>query len=178
STSPSMVAADKCKSGTEGGKEYVAGRLASRWQASSRVTVDLAADVTRDNSEVGPATSLYVGRPAAYVLNGNVFGTASGSPYISYSPYGNYAQDTFTKSPFVSYENYTEVTPRDGSGTWSAPLKGLINSWGISGTITAELLHNINLTSITDHRTFDAHHSSGDRSPFNTGMQANRVHNH
>lgn len=193
STLPSMVAADKCKLGTEGGKEYVAGRLALRWQASSRVTVDLAADVTRDNSEVGPATLLYVGRQAvpgatltgvatppssAYVLNGNVFGTASGSPYISYSPYGNYAQDTFTKSPFVSYENYTEVNPRDGSGTWSAPLKGLINSWGVSGTITAELTDNLNLTSITAYRKFDGNYSSGDSSPFNTGLQANRVYNH
>ena len=193
STIPSAVTGTDCKLGTEGGKEYVAGRLALRWEASPDITVDLVGDVTRDGSEVGPSTLLYVGRAAppgseltgvasptsaAYLLNGNVYGTSTGSPYISYSPFGNYAQDTFSDSPYISYENYSEAAPRDGSGAWQAPLNGLINSWGVSGTVTANLSENMVLTSITSYREFDGNYSSADGSPFNATLLSNQVYNH
>ncbi|MCB5426428.1 TonB-dependent receptor [Altererythrobacter sp. CC-YST694] len=193
STIPSTVTGTDCKIGTDGGKEYVAGRLALRWEPSSDITVDLVGDITRDGSETGPTTLLYVGRQAnpgatltgvatpasaAYVLNGNVYGTSTGSPYVSYSPFGNYAQDTFSHSPYISYENYLETNPRDGSGAWQAPQDGLINTWGVSGTITANLSDNVVLTSITAYRKFDGSYSSGDGSPFNATMIANKVYNH
>lgn len=193
STIPSTVTGTDCKIGTDGGKEYVAGRLALRWEPNSDITVDLVGDITRDGSETGPTTLLYVGRQAnpgsaltgvatpassAYVLNGNVYGTSTGSPYISYSPFGNYAQDTFSNSPYISYENYLETNPRDGSGAWQAPQDGLINTWGVSGTVTANLSDNVVLTSITAYRKFDGSYSSGDGSPFNATMIANKVYNH
>lgn len=192
STVPSSVNSGGCKLGTEGGKDYAGGRLAVRWHAAPRVTVDLAGDVTRDGSEVGPGTLLYVGRQtnpgtllpgvasppaAAYVVNGNVFGTASGSPFVSYSPFGNFAQDTFSNSPYINYENYTESAPRDGSGPWSAPLKSAMNTWGLSGTIVAELSDNLNLTSITGYRKFHGTYSSADGSPLNPGLLSNDVYN-
>ncbi|MEO8722742.1 MAG: TonB-dependent receptor [Sphingobium sp.] len=193
STIPSTVTGTDCKLGTEGGKKYVAGRLALRWQPSASVTVDVAGDITRDDSEVGPTTLLYVGRPAApgsaltgvatppssaYVLNGNVYGNATGSPYISYSPFGGFAQDSFSHSPYTSYENYTELAPRDGSAAWQAPLKSAVNSWGLSGTIKAELGDNVILTSITGYREFDGTYSSSDGSPFSPTQQASRIFNH
>lgn len=193
STIPSAVTGTDCKLGTEGGKDYVAGRVALRWTPSSAVTLDLSGDVTRDNSEVGASTLLYVGRAAApgstltgvatptaaaYLLNGNVYGTATGSPYISYSPYGAYAQDTFSNSPYINYENYLEAAPRDGSAAWSAPLKSALNTWGISGTLTIDASDAVRLTSITAYREFDGTYSSGDGSPFNPSLQANRVYNH
>jgi iron complex outermembrane receptor protein len=189
---PSAVTGDDCKLGTEGGKEYIAGRLALRWTPSSRVSVDVVGDITRDGSEVGPQTLLYVGRNAApgstltgnatppapaYVMNGVVLGNATGSPFITYSPYGDYAQDTFSSSPYVSYESYLAVAPRDGSGPWQAPLKGAINTWGVSGTVNVELTDTLNLTSITGYRKFDGTYSSGDSSPLAAGMIANRVYN-
>lgn len=192
STIPTTVTGTNCKLGTEGGKDYMAGRLALRWQPSSRVTADISVDVTRDNSEAAPATLLYVGRAAnpgstntgvatpaaaAYVLNGNVYGTATGSPYISYSPYGSYAQDTFSSSPYIDYENYTDIAPRDGSGAWSAPIKSALNTWGIAGTLTADLSDNVRATSITSYREFDGVYSAGDGSPFTPTMQANQVYN-
>lgn len=192
STVPSLVTGSDCKLGTEGGKDYVAGRLALRWEPTSRVTVDIVGDITRDNSEVGPTTLLYVGRnanpgtaltgvatpvTAPYVLNGNVYGTATGSPFISYSPYGAFAQDTFSTSPYTSYENYTEFVPRDGSAAWQAPLKAAINSWGVSGTIAAELADNVNLISITAYRKFDGTYSSSDGSPFSATLQASQIYN-
>ncbi|WP_088306539.1 TonB-dependent receptor [Novosphingobium sp. B 225] len=193
STIPGSATGNDCKLGTEGGKEYVAGRMALRWIPSSRATLDIAVDVTRDNSEVAPSTLLYVGRAAnpgstltgvatptaaAYLLAGNVYGTATGSPYISYSPYGAYAQDTFSNSPFTSYENYIDIAPRDGSAPWSAPLKSALNTWGISGTLNVDLSDALKLTSITAYREFDGNYSSGDGSPFTPTMQANRVYNH
>ncbi|MEO8722740.1 MAG: TonB-dependent receptor [Sphingobium sp.] len=195
STVPSTVTGTSCKLGTEGGKKYVAGRLALRWVPSDRVTVDLVGDITRDDSEVGPTTLLYVGRAAnpgailtgptttgpsapAYVLNGNLYGTATGSPFVSYSPYGAFAQDSFSNSPYISYENYTETAPRDGSAPWQAPLKAAVNTWGVAGTIAAELSDNVTLTSITAYREFDGVYSSGDGSPFFNTQQVNYISHH
>ncbi|WP_294043618.1 TonB-dependent receptor [Sphingomonas sp.] len=192
STVPSSVVGNGCKLGTQGGKDYVAGRLALRWLPTSRITVDLTGDVTRDSSEDGPTTLLYVGRNAApgstltgvatpvaapYVLNGNVYGTATGSPFISYSPFGPYAQDTYTNSPYVNYENNTNLAPRDGSAPWAAPNRASINSWGVAGTITAELADKVTLTSITAYRKFDGVYTSGDGSPLSPTIQANAIYN-
>lgn len=193
STIPSSVTGTDCKLGTEGGKSYVAGRLALRWTPSATVTLDLAADITRDDSEVAPSTLLYVGRAAApgstltgvatpaaaaYVLNGNVYGNATGSPYVSYSPFGAFAQDTWSNSPYVSYENYIDFAPRDGSASWQAPLKSALNTWGISGTLTADLSDAVRLTSITAYREFDGTYGSSDGSPFTPTQQGNNVYNH
>lgn len=188
---PSLVTGSDCKLGTEGGKSYLAGRLALRWEPTDRVSMDLVGDVTRDNSEVGPTTLLYVGRPAnpgsmntgptpgapAYIINGVPYGTATGSQFISYSPFGSFAQDTFSNSPYVSYETYTDIAPRDGSAPWQAPLKGAINNWGISANINIDLNDNLKLTSITGFRKFDGTYSSGDGSPFSATSQANRIFN-
>ena len=195
STIPTTATGNGCKLGTEGGKKYVAGRLALRWEPSPDVTVDVSGDITRDDSEPGPTTLLYVGRPAppgvaltgptttggsaaAYVLNGNSYGNATGSPFISYSPYGNYAQDTFSNSPYINYENYTDLYPRDGSPAYQAPLKAAINSWGVAGTIAARLNDSLNLTSITAYRHFDGIYSSGDGSPFTNTLQTNWVYHY
>ncbi len=193
STIPSSVVGNGCKLGTEGGKEYIAGRLAMRWLPTSRVTVDVVGDVTRDGSEPGPTTLLYVGRganpgtsltgvatpaAAAYVLNGNIYGGATGSPFVSYSPYGAFALDTFSKSPYTSYENYIDLVPRDGTAAWQAPLKSALNTWGAAGTITGELSDNLTLVSITAYRKFDGTYSSGDGSPLSPTLQASRIFNH
>ncbi|WP_160770029.1 TonB-dependent receptor [Alteraurantiacibacter buctensis] len=192
STVPSTVTGNDCKLGTEGGKEYLAGRLALRWLASDDITVDVAGDVTRDGSEVAPSTLLYVGRAAApgqmltgvatpaaaaYVLNGNIYGGPTGSPFVSYSPFGNFAQDTFSNSPYINYENYTDTAPRDGSAAWQAPLKSALNTWGISATVQADLTPDLRLTSISAYREFDGIYGTGDGSPFNPSLQANQVFN-
>jgi len=193
---PSAVTNSKgCKLGTEGGKDYVAGRLALRYQPSDRVTLDVVGDITRDNSEAGPTTLLYVGQAAnpgatntgsattgpsaaAYVMNGVRYGTATGSQFISYSPFGGYAQDTFSHSPYASYENYLEIAPRDGSGPWAAPIKSAIDSWGVSGNLKVDLSQDFNVTAITAYRSFHGVYSSADGSPFSPTLQANNIYNH
>jgi iron complex outermembrane receptor protein len=188
---PSTVTdADDCVLGTEGGRDYVAGRLALRWEPSDRVSLDIIADITEDDSEVGPTTLLFVGQAGppgvvaagsggapAYFLNGVPYGTAAGSQFVSYSPYGNFALDPFSNSPYINYENYTDIAPRDGSAPWQAPLTGSIDSWGVSANLNIELSDTVSITSITGYREFSGDYSSGDGSPLSPTLQANRVFN-
>ena len=186
----SATSPNDCVLGTEGGKEYIAGRLALRWEPSDRVSLDVVADISEDDSEPGPTTLLYVGQAAppgqantgsgglpAYFLNGVPYGTPAGSIFVSYSPYGPFALDTFSDSPYISYENYTDLAPRDGSAPWQAPLTGSIDSWGVSANLQIELSDTLQLTSITGYREFDGNYSSGDGSPLTPTLQANRVFN-
>lgn len=187
---PSSVTGTDCRLGTEGGKDYIAGRLALRWEPTDRVSLDVVADITEDDSEPGSTTLLYVGRAAppgqtltgpsglpAYSLNGVPYGTATGSIFVSYSPYGPFAQDPFSDSAYISYENYTDLAPRDGSAPWQAPLTGSIDSWGVSANLQIELSDTLNLTSISGYREFNGNYSSGDGSPLSPTIQANRVFN-
>jgi iron complex outermembrane receptor protein len=194
-TVPSSIAGGtNCKLGTEGGKDYVAGRLALRYKPSSSVTLDLVGDITQDNSEAGPTTLLYVGQAAnpgttntgsattgtsvpAYTIGGVRYGTATGSQFISYSPYGNYAQDTFSSSPYVSYENYLELAPRDGSAAWAAPIKAAIDSWGVSANLSVDVSPNLNITSVTAFRKFSGVYASADGSPLTPTLQASTIFN-
>jgi len=187
---PSSVTERDCRLGTEGGRDYIAGRLALRWEPTDRISLDIVADVTEDSSEVGPTTLLYVGQTAVpgsavtgstatapYLLNGVPYGGPTGSIFVSYSPYGNFALDPFSSSPYISYENYTDLAPRDGSAPWQAPLTGSVDSWGVSANLQIELADHLNLVSITGYRRFDGNYSSADGSPFSATMIANRVFN-
>ena len=188
---PTSAKQNDCKLGTEGGKKYLAGRLALRWEPTDRITLDVVGDLIEDDSEVGPTTLLYVGRAAnpgavntqngagpAYILNGVPYGNPTGSPFISYSPYGNFAQDTFSDSPYISYENYADLAPRDGSPAYQAPLKAAVDSWGVSGNLAIGLSDTLNLVSITGYREYSGLYSSGEGSPFATTSQINRIFHH
>jgi len=180
----SFAVSSNCKLGTEGGKSYVAGRGTLRWVATDRLEVSVIADITRDDSESAPSTLLYVGSLAGagstpgspYEIDGVRFGTASGSPFISYSPYGDYAQDSFTKSPYVSYENYQNYAPRDGTAPYSAPARNSLDTWGVSGQLKWDLSDDLSLTSITAYRSYNAIYTSADSSPINIALTANDVH--
>ncbi len=188
---PSVLSTtDDCQLGTEGGKSYLAGRLALRWEPTDRVSVDIVGDITEDNSEAGPSPLVFVGQGTApgttvagsgmapaYFLNGVPLGTPAGSEFVSYSPYGDFALDTFSNSPYTSYETYTDVAPRDGSAPWQAPAEASNDSWGISANIQIELADWLNFTSITGYREFNGTYSSADGSPFTPTMTANRVFN-
>jgi iron complex outermembrane receptor protein len=186
-----LVNSKSCELGTEGGKSYVAGRLALRWLATEAVSVDVIADVVEDDSEAGPTTLLYVGTTtpppngtvgsgagAAYSLGGVAFGDADGSAFISYSPYGNYAKDTFSSSPYISYETYMDSAPRSGAAPWSAPTKAALDTWGVSARVEARLGDSLSLTSISAYREFDSLYSSGEGTPLAVTLQANRIYHH
>lgn len=183
STVRSFNMKDDCKLGTEGGKSYSAGRAVLRWTPGSDTEVVLSGDITRDDSESSPSTLLYVGSTtapgspttAAYTIDGVPLGTAAGSAFISYSPYGNYARDTFTNSPYVSYENYLNYAPRDGTAPYAAPARNSLDTWGSSANIEHHFTDSLSVTSITAYRHYNAIYTSAESSPIATALTANDV---
>ncbi|HEX4095146.1 MAG TPA: TonB-dependent receptor plug domain-containing protein, partial [Caulobacteraceae bacterium] len=90
---PNMVGANtNCVAGHEGGKDYSAVRMATRWVPNDRLSVNLIADYTYDNSE-NPATTLVHTAPltpAGAALT-SVNGVSYGNQFIPANPYTSYA---------------------------------------------------------------------------------------
>jgi iron complex outermembrane recepter protein len=195
---PSTVTSETCKLGTEGGKSYDAARLALRWIANDDIEVNLSGDYTNDNSEASPLTLIYVGHPtirrggavvatagpgitpqgtstSSYnglttdgTINGIPMGTATGSAFISYTPFSAayQAQDTFSRSPYINYSNYSNrnplsgVAPGSADGTisnnpFSVEPVNQVSSYGYSGTVDWTLTDNQSIKSITAYRNYE-----------------------
>ncbi|MBL8552472.1 MAG: TonB-dependent receptor [Hyphomonadaceae bacterium] len=160
----SAIISENCELGTEGGKSYTAIRGALRWTPTTRLEMNLAADFTNDDSEGSPFTLMYVGSttaagatPAANTsINGVSLGTAAGSPFISYSLFGSqWADDTFSQSPYITYSTYTNPAPIDGSAPYAIPAIYQVDSWGVSNTIDFAITDKLKLTSITAFRYYE-----------------------
>ncbi|MDB5707301.1 MAG: hypothetical protein JWN66_4417 [Sphingomonas bacterium] len=180
-TVPSFQTANAdCKLGTQGGKSYAAVRGALRWVASDRLEVNLIGDYTNDTSEAAPSTLLFVGNQAgvpgvpnatsAYQIGGVALGNATGSPFITYSPYGNFAQDSFTSSPYVNYATYVNPAPRDGTAAYTVGDRNAISGWGISGQVDFELTDTLSLKSITAYRSYVTRYVFDEGSPVDTAL--------
>ncbi len=180
-TVPSFQTANKgCLLGTQGGKSYAAIRGALRWMPTDRLEVNLIGDYTNDKSEGAPSTLLFVGNQAgvpgvpnatsAYQLGGVPLGNATGSPFITSSPYGNFAQDSFTDSPHVNYATYINSAPRDGTAPYSVADRNAINGWGVSGQVDYELSDNLSIKSITATRGYDTQYVFDEGSPIDTAL--------
>jgi iron complex outermembrane recepter protein len=195
-TAPSFRTGPGCKLGTEGGRSYVGGRAALRWTPTDNFDLDLSADYVNDNSEAQPNTLLYVGSttapgltgaapgvlPAYYVGppppgNGVPLGTPTGSAFISYSPFpGGWAQDTFSRDPFISYENYAITAPLDGTAPYYGNPISAVDAWGVNANMNYRFNEDLSLTSITGYRVFESNYSTAEGSPANVTLQTNRVY--
>ena len=182
---PSFTTQDSCKLGTEGGKAYTGMRGMLRWIPTDRLEVNFIADYTNDNSEASPFTLLYVGEldgpgvePTTdpnLSMNGVLFGTVTGSPFISYSPYGNFAQDTFKPGdPYHNYSTYTNPTPKDGTPGYSIPAQYQVDSYGGSATVDFQLTDTMSLKSITAYRYYTGRWSIDEDG---TPLGATTIHN-
>jgi len=166
---PSFATSDDCELGTEGGKAYTGLRGILRWIPTDRLEVSVIGDYTSDDSEASPFTLLYVGEldgpgvePTTdpnLSMNGVLYGTVTGSPFISYSPYGNFAQDTFSTSPYINYATYVNPSPKDGTPAYSIPAIYQVDSYGVSGTVSFEISDTMSLTSITAWRAYQGNWS-------------------
>ncbi|MEO6338472.1 MAG: TonB-dependent receptor, partial [Caulobacteraceae bacterium] len=173
-----------CKLGTEGGKSYGAVRASLRWVPTEKLEVNLIGDYTHDRSEAIPQTLIYVGTVATPVATTAPFftvtpgttnttyprftsaptgglnmwnPTTNTSPYIAYSPYGNYSGDTFSHSPYINYSTYTDVLPSDGSAPWAAVPQSWVSGYGVSGQIDYKFNDNLKFTNIASYRHYDAY---------------------
>lgn len=185
-TIPSFQTADMgCKLGTQGGKSWQAGRAFLRWTPSDRLDARLIADYTHDTSEGAPSTLLFVGSPAgtpgvpagnpAYVMAGVTLGNATGSPFISYSPFGGYAQDSFSSSPYINYSTFTDPSPRDGTAAYSIRDRYSVSGGGVSLDLNYEINSAVSVKSITSWRKYRSYFSFDEGSPINTALIDNDV---
>lgn len=163
-TVPTFAVGTDCKLGTEGGREDGGVRALVRWTPSDRLEVNLIGDYTKDGSEATPLTLLYTGTTTSAdttgqpktTIGGVQLGTSAGSPFISYSPYGNYALDTFSSSPYINYATYTDPNPVDGTAAFSIPPVSRVASYGGSADISYRLTDDMSVRSITAFQRYDS----------------------
>jgi iron complex outermembrane recepter protein len=167
-TVPSQVLDPGCVLGREGGISYDAVRLALRWLVNDKLEVNVTADNTDNNSEASPNTLLYVGQASGVTGTSNSLyprfssapaggvplGTATGSPFISYSPFGPYAQDTFSHSPYTDYSTYCDPKPPDGTAAYCIPAIQHLTSYGTSGVVDYTIADDLELKSISSYRRY------------------------
>lgn len=180
----SFQTSDSCVLGTEGGKAYTGMRGSLRWLPTNRLEVNLIGDYTNDDSEASPFTLLYVGEldgpgvePTTdpnLSMNGVLLGTVTGSPFISYSPYGPFAQDTFSQSPYINYSTYINPSPKDGTPPYAIPAEYQVDSYGGSGSVDFQLTDTLSLQSITAYRRYEGRWSIDEDG---TPLGATTIHN-
>lgn len=152
---PAGQSSDNCVSGTEGGKDVTAARVALRYApAASNLDVDIIGDVNNDNSEEVPSVLTYANNSnvRSYVAGDPLGGVPFGSQFITApGSYTNYAS-------YSSAGNYTTIfgTPyqQSGAGYTNGPQNSA-NSWGVSGSIDYQLPLDLKLKSITAYRHAD-----------------------
>lgn len=194
--------------GTQGGQSYVAGRLALRWQPSSKIDINVSGDYTSDHSEPAPTVLIAAGKPGPTATNPNPFNPAIANPATNanggawltgkngqpvpvscaFVPAGAYGCDTLNASQFgvdprfVSYANFLDgLTP-----TTQAPYKpyaALQNQnfvgWGLSGNVKLTLSDTHNLTWISSYRQYQSNFGQDqDATPVPVAQLDNQLNHH
>jgi iron complex outermembrane recepter protein len=91
-----------CKTGTQGGSDYIGGRGMLRWEASDDFEILLTADFQQETAEPKADTITEIDPGAGFVWAGIPFG-ASGPPYD---------ERFLPPNPFITYATYSD--PRSG----------------------------------------------------------------
>jgi len=156
---PNQTQQGDCFLGTQGGKDYTASRAALRWLASDALEVNLSADYSMDNSEVG-----------AIVLQNAIPGPFNGA-------YGVLYDDAFVPSdPHTTYASYT-VDRLDGSTVSFSPTTRT-EVWGVNLNLDWTLTDSLALKSITAYREFDSRWvEDNDVSPLHGSLGAEHLMN-
>ena len=142
---PNMTGATgNCALGKEGGKDYSALRISTRWVPNDKLSVNLVGDYTYDNSE-NPATTLVHTAPINDGGLTSINGVSYGSQFIPKNPYVSYASFTMPASPLGPPFNADALTASD-----SSQFKG----WGVSGTVDYKIADGLSLKSISAYRGY------------------------
>jgi iron complex outermembrane recepter protein len=157
---PQHNVGDGCELGRDGSQAYTAGRVALRWIASDAVELNLAADLTNDQSGVQANTLIkYSGALGAATFTNGVNGApiAFGPQFV---PYGSYSQDpNQPNDPYLSYATYTSnagsfIFGPDPYAPITVPPINHFKTYGFSGVLTWKLNDNLNFTSISAYRNY------------------------
>jgi iron complex outermembrane recepter protein len=163
-----------CTVGRQGGKTYVAGRLALRYApAGSPVEINIAGDYNKDTSQVA-ATRLIAVNGAITpncplcAVQGGVNPVGGGAIYLNSS--------FIPTDPYVTYANRGDVY---GGRSYSASDRTRTEVWGFSGTVDWALGDSLALKSITAYRGFDSTWSEdNDNSPAQVSLGFEHLFNH
>ncbi len=163
-----------CTVGRQGGKTYVAGRIAMRYAPEgSPFEVNVAGDYTKDTSQV--AATRLIGVNAAVAAGCAICAVPGGV-----NPVGGGA--IFLNSSFIPtdpYVTYAGRTDTYGGRAYTAPDKTRAVSWGLAGTIDWKLSDALALRSITSYRKFDTTFSEdNDSSPAQVSLGFEHLFNH
>ncbi|HWU02703.1 MAG TPA: TonB-dependent receptor [Novosphingobium sp.] len=160
----SYVNGANAKTGTLGGQNYAAGKIALRWNPAHNIEVNVSGDYTRDRSEAGASVLLYANNKATNA-NGQPWmtNTVSGGAVAlncAFVPNGVNSCDTLSgyNRSYVSYANFSDNTP----ATTQSPYKPFtitnphqwLDNYGVSASIDIDLSDSMKLTSITAWRHF------------------------
>jgi iron complex outermembrane receptor protein len=173
-----------CFLGTEGGKDYSAGRAALRWTPNESFEANLSADVTLDNSESAAIVLQAVNPTAGGALFSNTCFPAPAGGTPTCVPYTS----TFIPSdPYISYASFTGVRPQNLFGPPNSLAGSTISFspqthtkvWGSNLTLDWKLADSLALKSITSYRRFDSRWSEdNDVSPVSGSLGAEHIFNH
>ena len=151
---PTYSISEDCVLGTEGGQDMHAGRIALRWLPNERWEVNVAADLTDDNSETSPQQLLGTTNPLLTNMPGVDFTTNPGDMF--------------------SYANFVDTGERIDGFTGrpsSVPAIAHIQSYGFSANIDWRITDNISLKSITAYRKVNASNANDfDASPLDVTL--------
>jgi iron complex outermembrane recepter protein len=186
---PAQAAANGlgCTVGRQGGKTYVAGRLALRYAPTgSPFEVNVSGDYTKDTSQVAATRLLSVNEKltlGGYLdANNNIVppGCPSCAVQGGVNPVGGgpiYLNSSFIPNdPYVTYANRTDFI---AGKTYTAPEKTRTTSWGGSAVIDWKLADSLALKSITAYREFDSTFSEdNDSSPAQVSLGFEHLFNH
>jgi iron complex outermembrane receptor protein len=161
---PAQVQLADCKMGTEGGKDYSAGRVALRWLASDDLELNFSADMTVDNSETAAVTLLQVNTAASGAAAIAAAGPALSTGYVP-------------SSPFVSYATFMGKGADGRTIAWAPTTHTKV--WGTNLTADWKLADKLSLKSITAYREFDSRWvEDNDASPAYGSLGAEHLFNH
>ena len=178
-----------CELGTEGGRNYTAGRAAIRWIASDKLEINLQADATNEHSD--PSPSVLIGVVPISNAPGNpnnlspLLPAPAQHPILLQNGIG-YDSRFITAGSYTNYANYfdpgyygtgpTDPAYRPGK---RVPQQQTVKSWGTSGTVDLKFTDTLALKSITSYREFHTlWGQDNDYSPIPIDTGSNAVANH
>lgn len=157
-----------CQIGTEGGRNYQAGRLAFRILPSERVEINLIGSVTIDNSEVAPQKLL------AITTRSNIPANIDPKIFITGpTERSNYA--TYINPAFTDPARYNGVPGAGSHPATALDPRFRLRAHSLSGQIDWELGDNLALTSITAYQYYRGTNSTDiDLTPYGLNTVSGR----
>jgi iron complex outermembrane recepter protein len=141
-----------CKTGTQGGADYIGGRGMLRWEANDDFEILLTADYQKETAEpkADTVTNINPGSPGPPATGGFLWSGAFANAFLGTS-YPTYDERFLPPNPFETYATYSDARsglafkPETEYESWSTSVRA---DWGITeGVDMAVILAYADITS-------------------------------